>query len=179
MKKILASLAAAGVLVAGVATAAVITSSSATAQEAPGTEEVAPPERPEKGQAVQEVLDDLVAAGEITQDQADTISAALAEKWEEIKAERGERPGRGFRHGFRRGFHAGALLEDGVIDAAELAELPEGHPFNDPDGPFADVAADGEITEEELRSVIEQLRESGEGRFRFRGEAPSVEGSST
>ena len=179
MKKILASLAAAGVLVAGVATAAVITGSSASAQEAPETEETVPAERPQRGAAIQEVLDELVAAGEISQDQADTIAAALQEKWDEIKEERGDRPGRGFRHGFRRGFRLGGLLEDGVIDSAELAELPADHPLNDPEGPFAEVAADGEITEEEFRSVMEELHESGQGRFRNRGEAPAVEGTNT
>lgn len=182
MKKILVSLAAAGVLVVGVATAAVISSSDAAAQEAPETEESttdAPPRGP--GTAVQEVLDELVAADEITQPQADTIIAALEEKWEELRANRPEgRRGPGFHRGFKRGFHLGGLLEDGVIDAAELGELPEGHILTDDEGPFAEVAADGEITEEEFRSVIEELRESGDRPFgpRF-GQDADVEGTNT
>lgn len=181
MKKILASLAAAGVLVAGVATAAVISGSEASAQEAPETEEATEGSRPQRGTAVQEVLDELVADNTISQSQADAISAALQEKWEEIKAERPEgKHGPGFRRGFRGGYQLRGLLEDGVIDAEELAALPDGHVLTDPEGPFAEVAADGEITEEEFRSVVEALRESGEGRFRprFGGEAPDVEGTS-
>ncbi len=182
MKKILASLAAAGVLVAGVFTAAVITGSSATAQESPDDETSLPAQHPERGSAVKDVLDELVVANEITQDQADTILSALKAKWEELKADRpdgGERHRRGFRRGARFGINIAELLEDGVIDAAELAELPEGHPFTNPDGPFADAAADGQITEEELRDVLEQLREERGGRHgpRRGEEASDVEGA--
>jgi polyhydroxyalkanoate synthesis regulator phasin len=187
MKKILVSLAAAGVLVAGIATAAVISSSEAAAQEAPETDELVTDESTETaprgpGAAVQQVLDELVGTGDITQTQADTIIAALQEQWEEIRANRPEgRRGHGPHRGFKRGFHLGGLLEDGVIDAAELAELPEGHILTDEEGPFAEVAADGEITEEEFRSVVEELRESGEGPFgpRFEADDTDVEGANT
>lgn len=184
MRKILLSLAAAGVLVTAVATTAVITGSSAGAQEAPAEDAEPSSARPERGSIVQEVLDDLVANGDIglTQDQADAIVAALQDKWEELKANRpddGPRRGRG-----RHGAHLRGLFEDGVIDAAELSALPEGHPLNDPEGPFAEVASDGEITTEEFRSVVEQLRADGEGRIgrpgpRFGGDAPNAEGTST
>ena len=182
MKKILASLAAAGVLVAGVFTAAVVTGSSATAQEAPEGETSVPAERPERGSAVQDALDELVGQNEITQDQADTILSALEAKWEELKADRpdgGVRHGRGFRRGARFGINLAELLEDGVIDASELAELPEDHPFTNPDGPFADAAADGQITEQELRDVLEQLKEERGDRpgRSFGGEDVSVEGT--
>jgi hypothetical protein len=53
----------------------------------------------------------------------------------------------------------GGLLEDGVIDATELAELPDDHPLKDPDGPAADFLADGELTEDELKQLGEQRRE--------------------
>jgi hypothetical protein len=182
MKKILVSLAAAGALVIGVAATSVLTSSGADAQEAPTDDETTTEvERPARGAAVQEVLDELVASGDITQDQADTIAAALEEKRAELEA---NRPDHHHRRGFRHGFHLRGLLEDGVIDADELAALPEDHPFNDPDGPFADVAADGELTQDEIQSVIEQLREDGElppGRGFGRGfgaETPSAEGTS-
>ena len=184
MKKILVSLTAAGVLVAGVAAASVITSSTADAQEAPADEETTTTtteERPTRGAAVQEVLDELVAAGEITQAQADTIQGALEAKWEELGADRPHhRHGKAFRHGFR----LGGLLEDGVVDADELAGLPDDHPFKDADGPFADAAADGELTEDEIREVVEQLREDGELPLRrgfrhgFGGTAPEAEGTS-
>lgn len=154
MKKILVSLAAAAVLVVGVATTAVITGSSADAQEAPDSDSAPAVDRPEPGSAVQEVLDDLVAANEITQAQADTIFAALQEKREELKANRPEGGhGRGSRRGAQFGMNLAELLEDGVIDAAELAELPEGHPFNNPDGPFADALVDGQITAEEIQEI--------------------------
>lgn len=170
MKKFLASLAAAAVLVAGVATAAVVTGSSADAQEAPTDEQAPPAERPERGSVIKDVLDELVAEGDITRVQADTIIAALEEKREELKANRPD----GFRgHGFRRGFHRGArfgfnlaeLLEDGVIDAAELAGLPDGHPLTNPDGPFAGALEDGQITAEELQEIRDRLREQRRDRF--------------
>ena len=50
------------------------------------------------------------------------------------------------------------MLEDGVIDSSELAELGDDHPFNDPDGRFADAAADGEITEDELKELRREHR---------------------
>ncbi len=61
--------------------------------------------------------------------------------------------------GFRRGARIGALLDDGVIDADELAELPEGHPLTDPDGPAADYLDDGQLTVEELRELRSQLHD--------------------
>jgi polyhydroxyalkanoate synthesis regulator phasin len=177
MKKILTSMIAAGILVAGVAVAGVVAGSSAEAQT-PDDETAV--EKPERGSAIKGVLDDLVAENEITQGQADTIIAALEEKWEELRANRpegfrrhGPGFGRGFRSGARFGFHMAELLEDGVIDAAELAELPDGHPLTNPDGPFGDALQDGEITAEELRDVHDQLRE--QRRERFDGD---VEGTS-
>ena len=116
MKKILVSLAAAAVLVVGVATTAVITGSSADAQEAPDSDSAPAVDRPEPGSAVQEVLDDLVAANEITQAQADTIFAALQEKREELKANRPEGGhGRGSRRGAQFSMNLAELLEDGVM----------------------------------------------------------------
>ncbi len=181
MKKIIVSLVAAGLLVAGVATTSVIAGSPADAQEAPADETTPDPQRPQRGAAVQEVLDELVAANEISEDQADTILSALQEKWEEIKADKPDRrqgPGRGFRRGARFGINMAELLEDGVIDADELAGLPEGNPFTNPDGPFADAAADGQITEQEIQDVLEQLRaERGDRGPRFSEGAPDVEGA--
>lgn len=159
MKKILTSLIAAGVLVAGVAVAGVVAGSTAEAQDAPPGTEAPTSDRPGHKTVIKDVLDELVADGEITQGQADIILAAIQEKREEFAANHPD----GFRRGFRRGAHFGfnlrGLLEDGVIDAAELAELPEGNPLTDPDGPFAEALEDGEITVEELREVREEMRE--------------------
>ena len=180
MKKVLAALAASGVLIAGgFATAAISTPATAVAQEQ--TEE-APDEtssedtiKPERGAILEEVLDSLVADGVITSDQADQVAAALEAKHEELRAEFGDRRGhRGMRGGGLRG-----LLEDGVIDADELAELPEDHPLLDPDGPFADYLADGQLTAEELEEIRGELAPGdgfrGRGFGRFGGGAPSEE----
>ena len=173
MKKILTSLIAAGVLVAGVAVAGIVAGSSAEAQGVPAEEGAPPSVKPERATVIQDVLDELVAEGEITQGQADTILAALQEKREELRASHQDGHRRGFRRGARFGFNLRGLIEDGVIDAAELAELPEGHPLTDPDGPFAEALEDGEITAEELREVREELREQ-----RHSGSGADVEGTS-
>lgn len=147
MKKVIASLAAAGVLVAGAFVASAVTDSPAQAQtvEENTTEQV---ERPDRGSALAEVLGELVDAGTINQSQADAVAAALEAKHEEMKANRPER-GEGPRGHGRFGRQIAGLLEDGVISADEIAALPDGHPFNDADGPFADELADGQITQEE------------------------------
>lgn len=166
MKKIFVSIAAAGVLVAGAFTASAIVNGPALAQttEAPAAE--APTDgRPDflrPGEIVDEVLADLVADGTLEQGDADAVKAALEARYEEVRAEmeawREDNPGR-FERGFKRGFAMGGLLEDGVIDATELAELPDDHPLNDPDGPAAEFLADGQLTEDELKQLGEQLHE--------------------
>ena len=188
MKKILVSLAAASVLVAGVATAVVITGSSASAQEA--EEEGPATEKPERGSVIREVLTD--GPVDLTEAEVDSIMEALEEKWEELKANRpdgyGRKGGPGYRRGFhggtRFGYHIGQLLADGVIDATELADLPEGHVLTDPDGPFGAVNTDDEITQEEFDEVIAELRAAREARRgsglgpRFGDDVPDVEGAS-
>ncbi len=72
------------------------------------------------------------------------------EQWRE------ENPGR-FERGFRRGFRLGGLLEDGVIDAAEIAALPDDHPLKDPNGPAAEYLDDGQLTADELSQLREEL----------------------
>jgi cell division protein YceG involved in septum cleavage len=160
MRKVIASLAAAGVLVAG---AFVATSVRSTAAEAQTAEENTTQEfeRPEPGSAVNEVLAELVEAGTINQSQADAVAAALEAKREEMKENRPE--GRRGKQRIRR--HIATLLEDGVISADEIAELPDGHPFKDVDGPLADELADGQITQEEWDAHVAERkaeREAGE-----------------
>jgi hypothetical protein len=160
MKKVIAALAAAGVLVAAAFTASIVTDGGVATAQVPdeGTTTV---ERPERGAHFREVLDTLVAAGTIRQDQADTIEEAMVAKHEELRES-----GEGFRHhrGSRGGFGLRGLLEDDVISADELAELPDDHPFNDPDGPAADYLDDGQLTRDELKEIREQTHE------RFRAE---------
>ncbi len=156
MKTILASLAAAGVLVAGAFISSTLADAPADAQVAQEpTTDTSEPVGP-----VVEVLDGLVADGVLTEAQADEVRERLFEartEWwaerrelrEERRADREER--REERQADReliRGF-----LEDGVIDSDELAQLGDDHPFNDPDGPWADAASDGQITKEELAEV--------------------------
>jgi hypothetical protein len=166
MKTIFVSIAAAGVLVAGAFTASTMAGGPALAQtaETPSTEAPAE-ERPgfsKPGEILDEVLGELVADGTLDQVDADAVKAAYEARHEEVRAEieawREENPGR-FERGFKRGFAMGGLLEDGVIDATELAELPDDHPLNDPDGPAAEFLSDGQLTEDELKQLGEQLRE--------------------
>lgn len=175
MRTFIAALAAAGVLVAGAFAAAAITDDGvALAQE--GTDDEAAtdaPVRRDRGQLMDEVLAGLVP-DVISQDQADQIKAAFEEKAAELREEfgdRGHRRGPGFRDGFRRGFDMRGLLEDGVIDADELAGLGPDHPLNDPDGPAADYV-EGGLTQQELEQIHEQLREQRPYRF-----GPNAEGA--
>lgn len=154
MKKVLAAAAAAGVLMAGAFTASVVGSEPATAQT---PDETTATERG-PGSLLTEVLDELVADSTIDQATADAIKEAVEAKVQE-KRESGE-----FRHWGRRGHGSGhdfrGLLDDGVISAEELAELPDDHPLNDPDGPAADYLDDGELTEDELSEIRQSLREA-------------------
>jgi len=155
MKKVLAALAASGVLIAGgFVTSAVSAPTTAVAQEAPDATDDAV--RPERGAILDEVLADLVTDGVIDTDQATKIKDALEAKHEELRGQFGDR-GHGFRGhgGFRDGVRPdmGGFLEDGVIDADELAQLPEGHPLTDPEGPAAEYLDDGRLTAEELEEL--------------------------
>ena len=170
MNRIFVSIAAAGVLVAGAFIASSIVDGAALAQttETPAAEAPAAdrPDFPRPGDILDEVLGDLVADGTLDQGDADAVRSALEARHEEVRAEmeawREENPGR-FERGFRRGFAIGGLLEDGVIDAAELAELPDDHPLKDPEGPAAEFLTDGQLTEDELRQLGERLHERRAG----------------
>ena len=155
MKRIIAAAAAAGVLVAGAFVASTVTTGTASAQtlEVQTTSDEGS-ESPERGEHLEEVLGELVADGTLTQTQADAVQEALVEKHEELKAEREARKEE--RQAARE--EVKAMLDDDVIDSSELAELGEDHPFNDPDGPFAEVAADGEITKDELQELRKEHR---------------------
>ena len=138
--KIIAAAVAGGLLVgAGVVTTVVSAASPASAQEEGAASE-------ERGvfhrgmDFLSEVLSDLVGDGTIDQAQADAIVAAVETKAEEVWAE--VQAQRELIKGF---------LEDEVISADELAQLPDDHPFNNPDGPFGEAIADGELTLDEIK----------------------------
>ncbi len=142
-EKVIAATVAGGLLVgAGFATAAISNPAVAEAQETDPTEEndVRPFHR--HSAFLEDVLAELVADGTIDQGQADAIVEALTAKAEALKAELEEI--RALIEGF---------LEDGVITADELAQLSDTHPFNDPDGPFAEALEDGQLTLEELQEA--------------------------
>jgi polyhydroxyalkanoate synthesis regulator phasin len=85
-----------------------------------------------------DVLSDLVDDGVINQDQADAITDAVDERREALKAEMEARREQ------MRGF-----LEDGVLSAEELAQLPEDHPLRNLD----QYLEDGQLTEDELSQL--------------------------
>jgi hypothetical protein len=184
MKKVLAALAASGVLIAGgFVTSAVSAPTTAVAQEAPDTTDGTTDDvvRPEKGAILDEVLADLVTDGVIDSDQATKIKDALEAKHEELREQFGDR-GQGFRGhgGFRDGVRPdmSGFLEDGVIDADELAQLPDGHPLTDPEGPAAEYLDDGRLTAEELEELHAEFGERrGHGPRGFGGPAVSEEAS--
>jgi hypothetical protein len=161
MRKTLTAVIAAGVLVAGAFVATAVAGNQVSAQEAPsGDSAVERPDHPGRGEVLDEVLSGLVDDGIIDQGQADAVAAALRAKGEELREQREQRreenPGR-FERGFKRGFRLGGLLEDGVIDAAEIAALPDDHPLKDPNGPAAEYLDDGQLTADEMSQLREEL----------------------
>ncbi|MDH3190087.1 MAG: hypothetical protein OEM39_05525 [Acidimicrobiia bacterium] len=143
-QRVLAATVAGGLLIGASFVAAAVSSPAvAEAQEDTTTREARSVRfNPRPGALLEEVLADLVADGTISQEQADAITDALGTKAEELKAEKEE----------LRELIAG-FLEDDVITADELAQLPEDHIFNDLDGPFAEALADGELTKDEIASI--------------------------
>ena len=147
MKRLIASLAATGMLVAGAFVAVTITGAPADAQEAVGAADA----EAWRGEAVlDEVLEGLVADGVITQPQSDEVREAFIDKREEIAADREAR--REEREELRdliQGF-----LDDDVIDSDDLAQLPDDLPWFDDDSALAEALEDGELTKEELREAL-------------------------
>lgn len=171
MRKILTSLAAAGVLVAGALVAVAIVDSSVSAQEG----ETDTPTVVRHTELLADALGELVDEGVISQAQADAVRERVQTKAEAHRQEMAERLGElphfGRRgHGFHfEGFVDPDVFDDGVLDADELAELSEDHPLRDPEGPFAEFLDDGELTLEELREAHGATRFRGFGEFdRFR-----------
>jgi polyhydroxyalkanoate synthesis regulator phasin len=157
MKRLIASVAAAGILVAGAFVASTATDSPAEAQTIDDTTTQESQERPEKGAILDEVLGELVDAGTINQSQATAVKEALQAKHEELKANRPDGEGRRHRRGHLRA-QTEELLDDGVISAEEIAELPDGHPFKNDDGPFAELIEDGQITQAEWDDFVAEKK---------------------
>jgi len=153
MKKLIATTAAAGVLVAGAFVASTVTTNPADAQVPDSITEqqdITQQERPDRGAVFDEVIEGLVADGAIDSGQADAIKEAFEAKRDEIDEEFGPRPERG------RAFHRGALrglLADDVITQAEIDALPDDHPLRTGESPLSELLEDdGQITREELEA---------------------------
>lgn len=104
-----------------------------------------------------EVLDDLVGDGTITQDQADAIISASEAKLSEQREER--RAGRRLLED---------LLDDGVITDDEASQLPDDHFLFD--DRFDEAWEDGQLDSDDLRAWRREHRRPGSwfGRgFRF------------
>ncbi len=135
-------------LVAGAAVAAAAPGLADTAQSllAPNQDEgVGLTVGIERDSLLEDVLANLVSAGTITQAQSDAVTSALTTAAEERRAElEAEREQMQAMWTQIQGF-----LEDGVISADEIAQLPADNPFTN----LSDILADGQITQEELQSV--------------------------
>ena len=137
--KVIAALVAGGLLVgAGFATSVISAPGTASAREETDTA------GEEKGvfhrglEFLSGVLSDMVENGDLSQEDADAVLAAVEAKAEEIKAER--QAIREMIHGF---------LEDEVITEDEASQLPEDHWLLS--DTFDEAWADGELTVAEIR----------------------------
>ncbi len=98
-----------------------------------------------RGGLLDEVLAELVTDGLITQEQSDAITEALTTRAEERRADfEAEREQLRAMWEQIQGF-----LEDGVISADEIAQLPDDNPFSAIEG----ILEDGQVTVEELQSL--------------------------
>ena len=156
MKKLIATTAAAAVLVAGAFVASTITTNPASAQ----TEDTTETERPERGEKpdfgaiFDSVIDDLVEEGTIDAGQADEIKNAVEAKRGEFAEAFGQFRGRD--RASQRGALRG-LLADGVITQAEVDALPEDHPLRTGESPLSELLEDdGQITRDELEAFREE-----------------------
>ena len=170
--KIVAAFVAGGLLVgAGFVTSVISAPNAAQAQDTTENE-TAPDEsrepeglflRPALG-FLEDVLDDLIADGTLTDEQADAVVDAVEAKALDLIEEHGgelrERLREGWGHWgpFAKGLRFGALLDDGGIDQEEYDALDEDHPLKQID--VTEYLEDGTITPEELRMAMADLWES-------------------
>ena len=113
---------------------------------------------------LEDVLDDLIADGTLTDEQADAVVDAVEAKAHDLIDEHGgelrERLRDGGEHWrpFKNGLRFGALLDDGGIDQEEYDALDENHPLKQID--VTEYLEDGTITPDELRMAMADLWES-------------------
>ena len=86
-----------------------------------------------------EVLDELVAANVITQQQADAVTDALRQKVEDRRAE---------LEALRQQWQE--FIADGVITQGEIDQLPDDNPLRQA---WDSIAEDGQVTLEQLRQI--------------------------
>ena len=146
LNKVLAAFVAGAVLV-GVGFVTSALSSPGTAQaQGDASEETGPSSR--LLGFLDEVLDELVADGTLTQEQADAVAeTAEAKATEDREAFRSQRE------------LVRELLEDGVISEEEASQLPEGHWLLA--DRFDDAWEDGEVTLAEIREQAPHPRWNG------------------
>jgi hypothetical protein len=160
--KIAAAALAGGLLVgAGLVTSVISSPAAALAQEE--TDDGGP--IPRIIGFLDEVLDDLIGDGTITEEQADAIVAAAEEKAEEVKNDVRER-----REMVR------SLLEDDVLTEEEAADLPNDHWLLS--DRFDEGWEDGELTRDEIDDVLPHPI-SPPFRWGFRLGAPFGDGEGT
>lgn len=153
MRKVLTALGVSGLLIAGAFVASTLSLGAASAQTSDTAivdDEVGPREA-----VLDEVVQSLVDDGTITEDEAVIVKERFVAKHEELAAEREAR--RDERREVRElilGF-----LDDDVISASELAQLPDDHPLRNTDGAFSSALEDGQITREELDQVRAEHRQ--------------------
>ncbi len=144
-QKLLAATVAGGLLIgAGFVTAAISNPGVASAQDDSqvSSEETYVGPFKDHGSVLEDVLSDLVEDRTIDQSQADAIVEALDAKAAEFRTAAQD----------VRSLIAG-FLDDGVITAEELEQLPDVFPFNNLERFFGDALEDGEVTPEELREA--------------------------
>ena len=159
--KILAAFLAGGLLVgAGFVTSVISAPGTAQAQEDVDSREGSEREDDRRFARIlgflDEVLADLVDDDTLTQEEADAVAAAAAEKAEDVwQRFRDEHPRklRPFAHGLR----FAELLDDGGIDQDEYDGLDEDHPLKQLDA--GEYLEDGLITPDELRQMARDLWE--------------------
>jgi polyhydroxyalkanoate synthesis regulator phasin len=169
--KIIAAFVAGGFLVgAGFLTSVI--SAPGTAQAQDDTQPDTPQAENEKTEGrflrpalgfLQDVLDDLIADGTLTDEQAAAVVDGVEAKAQELIEGHGDlrerlREGREHWGPFKNGLRFGALLDDGGIDQDEYEGLDEDHPLKQID--LTEYLEDGTITPDELRQVVSDMWEA-------------------
>jgi len=151
-KTIMAMLAAAAVLVIGGAIGAAAQTDDEPVSDTTVTETES---RHVRGQLLEGVLDEMVADGVITDDQAIEIAEWLENKRTELAAQREE---------MRAALEA--AWADDVLTTDEVADLPFADRLTAEDGPFAEAWEDGQLTREEFDAIKAEIGRRGFGHDR-------------